>query len=192
VLFAEPLDLHKPQRYWQLKFLRWLSKNEWKKSQKYHLWDKKSNCQYFCKTQHVDSSNSVRFDSFHWIVHIMRRRCRWGKVIDLINLHNLFWECQKFQEKYMVYLNVQRVDNIMNNQLKIWMTKPMVHISLSTCEIVVCDNHFMALQHELVNLGEIKKAASWIIDFISKGKVPSEIQQILLLHLLESSCGPGN
>jgi len=92
----------------------------------------------------------------------------------------------------MVYLNVQRVDNIMNNQLKIWMTKPMVHISLSTCEIVVCDNHFMALQHELVNLGEIKKAASWIIDFISKGKVPSEIQQILLLHLLESSCGPGN
>jgi len=36
-------------------------------------------------TQHVDSSDGVCFNGLDWIVHVMRRRCRWCQVVDLVN-----------------------------------------------------------------------------------------------------------
>ena len=51
----------------------------------------------------------------------------------------------------LTYLEIQRVDNIMSDELEIRMTNPMLDISLGTSEKVVGDGDTMSLEHEPID-----------------------------------------
>ena len=49
------------------------------------------------------------------------------------------------------YFNVERIDDVVNDELEIGMTKPMLNVALPAGEVVVGDDDLVALQHELVH-----------------------------------------
>lgn len=48
-------------------------------------------------------------------------------------------------------LNVQRLDHIVVNELKVLVADPVLHISLPSCEEVVHHCHLMTVHHQLVS-----------------------------------------
>jgi hypothetical protein len=50
----------------------------------------------------------------------------------------------------MFYLDVERIDDVVDNQLKVWMSKPVFDVSLPSGKVVVGDDDLVALEHQLV------------------------------------------
>lgn len=77
-------------------------------------------------------THCVSFDGFDRIVHVMRRRCRTGQMVNLIH----------FDE--------QRIDDVMVNELEVLVTEPMLDVTLATGKKVVRNDNLMALHHQVV------------------------------------------
>ena len=65
-----------------------------------------------------------------------------------IRLKKNFWKPSALS---LSYFNVERIDDVVNDELEIGMTKPMLNIALPSSEVVVSDDDLVALQHELVH-----------------------------------------
>lgn len=68
-----------------------------------------------CKAQHVDRSHGVRLDRLNRIEHVVRRTGRTGQVVDLI------------------YLDVQRIDDVMVEELKVGVADPVGDVEAAAC-----------------------------------------------------------
>ena len=51
-----------------------------------------------------------------------------------------------------MYLDVERVDDVVNDELKVWMSEPVFDVPLASGEVVVRHDHLVALQHQFVDL----------------------------------------
>ena len=75
------------------------------------------------EAEHVDGPHRVGFDRLDWIVHVVRWAGGTGKVVDL------------------VHLNVERVDNVVVQHLKVFMSQPLFNVSFAPSEVVVHYKH---------------------------------------------------
>lgn len=99
---------------------------------------------YIFKIVHLrhQPTHCIGFDRFHWIEHVVRRR-RWtGQMVDL------------------VHLNEKRIDNIMVDEFKVFVSQPMLHVALTSRKEVVGHDYFVALHHELIDQVRAYKSSS--------------------------------
>jgi hypothetical protein len=73
----------------------------------------------------------------------MRRRCRAGKIVDLINLH------------------LDGIDHIMPHKFKTWVIREVAYVILSPGEIVIqADNLVTLVEEALAEMGAEKAGSS--------------------------------